>query len=210
MDEVAQLSGGRAPWYLKNDMVDGRLPGGDHWDELIIAARAAQRALASCNPPDDVVLAATQAYQQITALLEPHLTDEWSQAFGRRTDLLGVGQSHRPVITMTEITTHSITGTVYFDRTYLGAGAAVHGGITGLLFDDFFGVLAHIDQRPPSRTAYLHLDYRALTPIETTLTLTGHIRTEEGRKRIVTGELRHGDTVCVEAQALFIQLQPQA
>lgn len=194
------------PWYLMNEMIDGRRPGGIHWGGLIDAARRTQVALASGNPPDDVVLAATHAFHQLAELLEPHVTDESKQAFGRRPELHGVGQSHRPAIAMTEVTANSITGTVHFDRTYLGAGGAVHGGIVSLLFDDFFGVVAHVGGRPPARTAYLHLDYRALTPIDTDLVVTGWIRSEQGRKRIVAGELRHGDVVCAESEGLFVQL----
>lgn len=194
------------PWYLMNATIDGRRPGGDHWAGLIEAARRAQRALASCNPPDEVVLRATRAYDEVAELLEPHLTGESRQAFGRRPELPGVGQSHRPAITMTEIAAQSMTGTVHFDRTYLGAGGAVHGGIVSLLFDDFFGVVAHVGGRPPARTAYLHLDYRALTPIDTDLVVTGWISSEQGRKRVVAGELRHDGLVCAEAEGLFVQL----
>ncbi|MBK9102762.1 MAG: PaaI family thioesterase [Austwickia sp.] len=195
------------PWYLANQPIDGRAPGGEHWGELIEAARRAQVALATANPPDEVVLAATRAYREVAELMEPFATVEWKQAFGRRPDLVGVGQSHRPAIRMTEVTHRSITGVVHFDRTYLGAGGAVHGGVLGLLFDDFFGVVAHVGGQPAARTAYLHLDYRALTPIDTDLIVTGEITSEQGRKRIVTGELRNGDVICAEAEGLFIQLE---
>ncbi len=199
-----------SPWYLTNAAIDGRRPGGIHWAALIDAARRAQVALASSNPPDSVVLAAADAYHELARLLEPHITDERMQAFGRRPDLLGVGQSHRPAITMTEMTNHSVTGTVTFDRTYLGARRAVHGGIVSLLFDDLFGVVAHVGARPAARTAYLHLDYRTITPIDTELVVAAWIAEEKGRKRIVAGELRHQDRVCAEAQALFVQLHDPA
>jgi acyl-CoA thioesterase FadM len=58
------------------------------------------------------------------------------------------------------------------------------------------------------RTAYLHVDYRAITPIGAEVVVTGQVVGVEGRKRLLRGELRHGDTLCAAADALFVELLP--
>jgi hypothetical protein len=62
--------------------------------------------------------------------------------------------------------------------------------------------------RPPSRTAFLHVNYRTITPIETRLSIEAHFESEEGRKRILRGVIRDGDTVCADAEGLFVALRP--
>ena len=62
--------------------------------------------------------------------------------------------------------------------------------------------------RPPARTAYLHVNYRNITPIERELQLTARFDREEGRKRFLSGELRDGDTLCADVEGLFVALRP--
>lgn len=81
-------------------------------------------------------------------------------------------------------------------------------GPSPLLFDEVLGQLANSGEREPSRTAYLHTDYRAITPIGAELEVRGWFVSEQGRKRILRAELTHGDTVCAEAEGLFIVLRP--
>ena len=106
-----------------------------------------------------------------------------------------------------EITEYSDTharGHVSFGRFYLGGNGAVHGGAIPLVFDELMGRLANTGGRPPSRTAYLHVNYRNITPIETRLVIEAHFDSEEGRKRILTGTIRDGDTLCADAEGLFV------
>jgi len=70
------------------------------------------------------------------------------------------------------------------------------------------GQLANAGDRPPSRTAYLHTDYRSITPIGKDLSVRGWFVSEEGRKRVLRAELKDGDTLCAEAEGLFIALRP--
>lgn len=82
---------------------------------------------------------------------------------------------------------------VTFSRYHVGGNYAVHGGVLPLLFDSVFGMVIHAAGRPISRTAYLHVDYRKVTPIDVELTATGRITEEQGRKAFVTAELRDPD-----------------
>ena len=58
---------------------------------------------------------------------------------------------------------------------------AVHGGVLPLMFDSVFGMVIHATGRPISRTGFLHVDYRKVTPIDTPLTVRGWVRAAEGR-----------------------------
>ena len=69
----------------------------------------------------------------------------------------------------------------------------MHGGVLPLLFDSVFGMVIHAAGRPISRTAFLHVDYRKVTPIDTPLTARGWVREAEGRKAFVNAELRDPD-----------------
>jgi len=57
----------------------------------------------------------------------------------------------------------------HFTRFHVGGNWAVHGGVLPLLFDHLFGMISHAAGRPISRTAFLHVDYRKITPIDTPL-----------------------------------------
>jgi len=102
-----------------------------------------------------------------------------------------------------------VDGAVTFGRWFMGGGMAVHGGAITLLFDEVLGILASAAAKTITRTAYLRTDYRALTPIDTELDVSAWIDRVEGRKIFVKGEVRHGDVVCAEADALFLQLTPE-
>jgi acyl-coenzyme A thioesterase PaaI-like protein len=98
---------------------------------------------------------------------------------------------------------------VQFSRFSVGGNYAVHGGVLPLLFDSVFGMVIHAAGRPISRTAFLHVDYRKVTPIDTPLTARGWVREAEGRKAFVNAELRDPDAnVLAEANGLMIRLLP--
>jgi hypothetical protein len=58
-------------------------------------------------------------------------------------------------------------------RSHVGGNNAVHGGIIPLLYDWHFGMVVSTAGLSPSRTAYLHVDYRNITPIDKPLTTYG-------------------------------------
>jgi acyl-coenzyme A thioesterase PaaI-like protein len=102
----------------------------------------------------------------------------------------------------------SVHGTVRFGRYFLGGGGAAHGGAIPLLFDELLGQLANSGERAPSRTAYLHTDYRSITPIGEELAVRAWFVSEQGRKRVLRATITHGETLCAEAEGLFVVLRP--
>jgi acyl-coenzyme A thioesterase PaaI-like protein len=128
---------------------------------------------------------------------------EREQVFARRLDLPGRGQTMAPCFRVLSGDDHSVEGTVTFGRYFLGGGGAVHGGAIPLLFDEVLGRLANAGGRTRARTAYLHTDFRAITPVGVELSVTARFVREEGRKRLLRAELRHVETLCAEAEGLF-------
>ncbi len=96
-----------------------------------------------------------------------------------------------------------------FSRFHVGGNYAVHGGVLPLMFDSMFGMVIHATGRPISRTAFLHVDYRNVTPIDVPLTVRGWLDRAEGRKAFVKAEMTDPDgTLLAEAHGLMVRLLP--
>ncbi len=158
--------------------------------------------------PDDLTL--TKLAFDLAAWrdrLAPMAVAEREQVFAHRFELPGRGQTMSPPFVVRDAGPDRVTGTVRYGRYFLGGNGAVHGGAVPLLFDEVFGRLAN-SHREPSRTASITTDYRAVTPVGVELEVEVWMERIEGRKRFVRGTLKHGTTVCAEAEALFIELRP--
>jgi hypothetical protein len=82
-------------------------------------------------------------------------------------------------------------------------------GVIPLFFDWHFGMIVSAADRPISRTAYLHVDYKKVTPIDEPLVARGRIDRVEARKAFITAEMTDADgTVLSEANGLMIKLLP--
>ncbi|MFF0818208.1 PaaI family thioesterase [Rhodococcus sp. NPDC003318] len=159
--------------------------------------------------PDTETLAALRAdLERWGHQLAPMAVPERDQVFGHLRDQHGRGQTMSPAFVVKNADRDNVWGTVRFGRYFLGGNGAVHGGAIPLFFDEVLGRLANSADRTQSRTAYLHTDFRSVTPVGTELTVHGWFVREEGRKRIVRAELRDGDVVCAEAEGLFVILNP--
>jgi acyl-coenzyme A thioesterase PaaI-like protein len=81
----------------------------------------------------------------------------------------------------------------------------VHGGIIAGLFDEILGI-ANITAGVGAMTGTLTIVYRSPTPLFTELTFRGTTDRIEGRKVFTRGTLHVGDTLCAEAEGVFIQV----
>ena len=167
-----------------------------------------QDRLASTNPPEAALVETAERLEQLADLLEPWVVPERQQIAGTRIDLPSRGLALLPPFTTDEELDDRMTGRVVFRRFYLGGNGAAHGGALPLLFDEVLGHLANNGERPPARTAYLHVNYRHITPIDVELRLEASVDREDGRKRWVTGRLYDGDTLLSDAEGLFVELRP--
>ncbi|MCD9155088.1 PaaI family thioesterase [Aeromicrobium duanguangcaii] len=179
------------------------------YGELIENLHGVQNALAALSMDREAIDDLSADLARWCERLEKSTTDEQHQVNGRVAELPVRGHAMLPDLHVTSRTTERVEGTVRFGRWFMGGGMAVHGGAVSLLFDEVLGILASLAAGGITRTAYLHTDYRALTPIDTELQAAAWIDRVEGRKWFVRGEIRHGDTVCAEGEGLFLRLLPE-
>lgn len=97
----------------------------------------------------------------------------------------------------------AVVATLTFSRAYEGPPNGVHGGFVAAVFDDFLGAAQTLAQTQ-GVTGRLTVHYRKLTPIETELRLEGWIDHTEGRRTVAKATMHAGETLCAEAEALFL------
>ncbi|KUI23669.1 PaaI family thioesterase [Mycobacterium sp. GA-2829] len=182
---------------------------GPGFERFLTAMRKAQDLAVSANPEPDTWDAAADRVEELIALLEPHRAGEGVGPANRVPTLPGAGSLLMPPWLVTRFEADGVELEVTFSRYHVGGNSAVHGGVLPLLFDSMFGMVIHATGRPISRTAFLHVEYRAVTPIDTVLTARGWLREAEGRKAFVNAELRDADEkLLAEANGLMIRLLP--
>lgn len=193
------------PWQNRV-LVPGR--GGPHYGRLVEAVRALQDAVAEACPSDDVVLATAADLEHAASVLRGFAVGEWERCAGRREDLPGRGHALLLPMVVDEATEDVVRGRVVFRPFHLGGNGAAHGGTVPLLFDEVVGRLASAGGPRPARTAYLTVNYRAITPIGVELQIEATVDRREGRKRFASGRLYDGDRLLADADGLFVELRP--
>ena len=163
----------------------------------------------SADPGDDGWDDAADRAEALVELLDPFRAAEGTAPAGRTPDLPGMGSLLLPPWTLTRYAPDGCEMTGYFSRFHVGGNMAVHGGVLPLLFDHMFGMVSHAAGRPISRTAFLHVDYRKITQIDTPLVMRARVTKTEGRKAFVSAELVDAsETVLAEGNGLMVRLLP--
>jgi acyl-coenzyme A thioesterase PaaI-like protein len=182
---------------------------GSNFGLFVEAMRTLQDLAVSVDCTDEMYGQALAQAQQLIDLLEPYRAPELQGPAGRVTKLPGRGSLLMPPWQVVEAGPTGVRMRGQFRRYHLGGNGAVHGGVLPLLFDDLFGSLVHYSGRPISRTAFLHVNYRQITPLETTLVVEGTVDRVEGRKTFVSARLRdESETVLADCEGLMVQLLP--
>ncbi len=156
--------------------------------------------------PPDVVEAAARQLAVVADALRPHVGAMPGPPAG------GIGPAvHRPSGVAPPFVVDvdggdRAEGRVTFGRYYLGGNGAVYGGALPLLFDSILGLVSN-RTGPRARTAYLHVDFRSITPVGEELRWTSALDRQEGRKRFARARLFNGEVVVAEAEALFVVLR---
>lgn len=176
---------------------------------FVASMRRLQDLAVSANPDSDTWVEAAARVAELVALLEPFAAGEGVGPASRMPSMPGGGNLLMPPFTVNRLDADGVELKVQFSRYHVGGNNAVHGGVLPLLFDSVFGMVIHGAGRPISRTGFLHVDYRKVTPIDVPLTARGWIRETEGRKAFVNAELRDPDeNLLAEANGLMIRLLP--
>jgi acyl-coenzyme A thioesterase PaaI-like protein len=98
-----------------------------------------------------------------------------------------------------------IAGRVTFGAAYEGPPGCVHGGYVAAAFDEVLGSTQSLSGAP-GMTGRLTVHYRSPTPLHTELRFEGVLDRVSGRKIHTSGRLWAGDTLCADAEGLFITI----
>ncbi|HUO39112.1 MAG TPA: PaaI family thioesterase [Mycobacterium sp.] len=182
--------------------------GGPDYGRFIDAVREICDHARAVDAPDEVIAEAADVLERLSKLLAPFDADEWLSPSGRRLDLPNRGNILQVPMELTSADGR-VRGTARFRRYHLGRNGAVHGGAIGLLFDSVLGyTAARLTHSRRQRTAFLHINYCRIVPIETQLQIDAGIQRVDGRKIFVEGRICDGYTLLADAEALFFRLRP--
>ncbi|MDT5110045.1 MAG: hypothetical protein QOE20_1935, partial [Mycobacterium sp.] len=140
---------------------------------FVASMRRLQDLSVSANPDSDTWEQAAAKVAELVALLAPFEAGEGVGPAGRMPALPGAGNLLMPPFRVGRFEPDGVELKVQFSRYHVGGNYAVHGGVLPLLFDSVFGMVIHAAGRPISRTGFLHVDYRKITPIDKPLTARG-------------------------------------
>jgi acyl-coenzyme A thioesterase PaaI-like protein len=175
--------------------------------ELLGALRRVQSAAACSAPPAALTSELIGPLEEIADHLAAHRAGEDQRLAGGS----AFGGPGHPLLIPYQVTSwgaQTLRATVEFEPVHVGGNGAVHGGVLPLLFDDVLGVFVAARGDHRCRTAYLHVNYRKVTPIHRPLRIDAAIDRAEGRKTYVTGGLYDGECLLADVEALFVQLLP--
>jgi acyl-coenzyme A thioesterase PaaI-like protein len=176
---------------------------------LVAAMRRLQDLTVSTNPESSLWAAAAQHLESACALLDGHQVPETEVVAGRVLSLPGLAHPLMPPWTLTDAGTDGVTMAGHFTSSHVGGNRAVHGGMIPLLYDWLFGMVVTGAGIHPTRTGYLHVDYRKITPIDEPLAAAGRIAEVDGRKVFITATMTAADgTLLSEANGLMVKLLP--
>ncbi|WP_320056123.1 PaaI family thioesterase [Desulfuromonas thiophila] len=98
---------------------------------------------------------------------------------------------------------------VWFGPETEGPPGHAHGGSMAAVMDEVLGLAAWAAGHAIV-VGNLNVSFRTLLPLETVVTVESAVVSAQGRKVLVEGRIRQGDTVYVEAQCLCITLPDQS
>ena len=183
--------------------------GGPDYGRFVEAVRSLQDHAKAVDAPDEVIPKAAGLIEDINALLAPYWTDEWASPSGRRMDLPNRGNILQVPAELKKTDDGRVRGTTRFRRFHLGRNGAAHGGSIAMLFDSLLGYTASkLTRSPYQRTAFLHINYRHIVPVEKELQVDAGIERVDGRKIFVRGRLTDGEVLLADGEALFVRLRP--
>ncbi|ORL16612.1 PaaI family thioesterase [Prescottella equi] len=180
----------------------------DEYADMVQALREVQEAVTRSLPTPEAAAEAAAALRAVARRMRAFEVDEDEQIAGKRWEIPGKGHALAPVLHIDTVTDTVATGRVAVGRFHSGR-YAMNGGVTPLIFDELLARLANSARRPWGRTAYLNVNFRALAPLYTELTVRAELVGQEGRKRFLRGEMYHGDVLVADADGLWVELKPE-
>lgn len=102
----------------------------------------------------------------------------------------------------------AVMGDAVFTEPYEGPPGHCHGGFIAAAFDEVLGMTQSLTGRP-GMTGKLSITYRSPTPLHSSIRFKGWVEKVDGRKIFTKGTAHHGDTLCAEAEVLFLSMPPE-
>lgn len=102
----------------------------------------------------------------------------------------------------------AIIGKVVFTEPYEGPPGHCHGGFIAAAFDEVVGMAQSLTGRP-GMTGKLSITYRAPMPLHANIVFRGWVERVDGRKIFTKGTAHNGETLCAEAEVLFLSMPPE-
>jgi hypothetical protein len=181
----------------------------DSYGDVVDAVQALQDQLAAARPTAEASHAIARLLHEATTLSARYEVSQKEQLAGHLYRRPGRAQPMVPPHRLESFDGTTLIATVTFGRAYLGGNDVVFGGAIPLIFDELFAWLAQ-SGRPRVRTAYLHVNYRDVTPIDHPLTLKARVDKVEGRKLYLIGSLEDGSRRVVDVEGLWVVTRPDA
>ncbi len=187
---------------------------------LADAMRTVIGRLVQSNAPENELCAAADALERYAEQLESHERLRRYEGYGEaanagdvgaffdQSPMIGLANPLAPPIRLEDIDESSAVGRVVFGAAYEGPPGSVHGGFVAAAFDEVLGYVQSMSSAP-GFTGTLTVRYRSPTPLHTELEFRGALAGREGRKTFASGRVYAGETLCAEADAIFVSATPE-
>ncbi|MBA4180306.1 MAG: thioesterase [Anaerolinea sp.] len=212
------LDGRKAPPSHTRWIPDEDAPAGQRaaLHRLAAALRGLNNALMDTAAHESELDAAAQTAEALLARLDALPKDRalwgWAESSNSgntrahfdSSPVIGLGNAVAPPLRLS-IVEDRVEGTANFGTAYEGPPGHVHGGWVAAALDELLGMAQSLTGHG-GMTGTLSVRYRRPTPLHRDLTFVGKVDRVEGRKIFTTGTLHDGDTLCAEAEGLFISV----
>jgi len=193
------------------------------WEQKRRLATAMRRVIGHMvlsDAPEEEMSRAADALERYSQRLSTHPTltragrDSTAPAgpeevtFVDQSPFAGLANPLAPPIAMAEEDDWCVVGKVTYGAAYEGPPGCVHGGHVAAAFDEVLGFVQGMSGEP-GFTGTLSVRYRTPTPLHRALKIRGEIVRIENRKIFAQGRLHAGETLCAEAEGLFITPHPE-
>lgn len=215
---------------MENDRPTERMALPSHWipddappaaeraalHRLAAVLRGMTEALMDTAASEAQLVAAAEGAEKLLAVLEgaPRHRALWgfaessnsgdSRAMFDSSPMIGLGNPVAPPLRLSVVDDH-VEGSVVFGTAYEGPPGHVHGGFVAAAFDELLGMAQSLTGNP-GMTGSLTVRYRKPTPLHREIRFFGKVDRVEGRKIFTSGTLFDGETLCAEAEGLFISV----
>ncbi|MGI8927647.1 MAG: PaaI family thioesterase [Tepidiformaceae bacterium] len=183
---------------------------------LAAALRRTIHLLMESDPPEADLLAAAEAAERFAERLAeaPRGHTLWgfaetsnagdTHSMFDNSPLIGLSNPISPPL-MLWVERDGVVGTATFGAAYEGPPGHVHGGITAAAFDELLGMVQSMTGSP-GMTGTLTVRYRRPAPLHRELRFAGRVDRVDGRKIFASGTLHDGETLCAEAEGIFVSV----